>query len=194
VTSPNPPWSTRSTDGVPAPGSPLDRKFAAFIGPRWEKYREKFAPFYEDGHFQPTWNWSAALASIPWPLWFVYRRMYFPALLFWMLPSVAIGLLWSGDKIAMQDLLANPPSAATKDFELVVGGVMLSTVILSGGTANYLLYRRARAAMRAAEQRGEGAEGTLQWLERIGRTNLLAVAIVVVMLGLLGLTASSGGK
>jgi hypothetical protein len=70
---------------MPAPDSPLDRQYAAFVGPRWATYRRKFAPFFEDARFQPTWNWAAALCTLFGPLWFLYRKLYVPAIAFWML-------------------------------------------------------------------------------------------------------------
>lgn len=185
-----PPWATVPKSPVPEPGSPLDRQFAAFIGPRWETYRRKFRPFFEDSRFQPTWNWGAALPTAVGvtPLWFVYRRMYFPALMFWMLQSFALAYLWGGEQMSMQEALANTDRA--QDFRLIALGVQLSTMVLAGGTANFLLYRRARAAMRAAEQRGESAEGTFKWLGQVGRVNLIGVAIVLALFLFAALSAA----
>ena len=189
MTAPTPQWAARPQTSVPEPGSPLDRQFAAFIGPRWETYRRKFAPFFEDARFQPTWNWSAALPTAigMTPLWFVYRRMYLPALLIWMVQSFGLALLWGGD-LNVQEVLGNGPRS--EEFKVIAFGVQLSMVVLTGGTANYLLYRRARAAMRVAERRGESAEGTFRWLERVGRVNMIGVVIVVALFAFAGMSAA----
>jgi hypothetical protein len=185
VTSPPPlpSWATpKAVSGPPAPDSPLDRQYAAFVGPRWATYRRKFAPFFEDARFQPTWNWAAALCTLFGPLWFLYRKLYLPAIAFWMLPSIALSLLWRGGPISMQDV------ATDTDLQLLVGGVMLSTVILAGGTANFLLFRRAQAAIRLVQSRGASEEQAQSLLARVGRVNAIAalggLALMLVSFGL----------
>lgn len=182
---PLPPWAAQPTSTVPAPDSPLDRQFAAFIGRRWPTYRRKFAPFFEDDRFQPTWNWAAALATPFGPLWFIYRRLYVPAVLFWILPSLGLGLLWNGEKVTFQDIASG--TAVGRDFQLVMFGILLSIMVLAGGTANYLLYRRARAAIRLAGERGD-RDMTLALLHRLGRANWIGVLVVFALM----LLASSG--
>ncbi|HZF68848.1 MAG TPA: hypothetical protein VEZ47_12475 [Gemmatirosa sp.] len=180
--APLPPWATAKTAGMPAPDSPLDRQYAAFVGPRWATYRRKFAPFFEDARFQPTWNWAAALCTLFGPLWFLYRKLYVPAIAFWMLPQIALSLLWRGEPISMQDVTTNA------DLKLLVGGVTLSTVILAGGTANFLLFRRAQAAIRLVQSRGASEEQAQSLLARVGRVNAIAVlgglALMLVSFGL----------
>ena len=182
---PLPPWAAPREAGAPAPGSDADQQFEAFIGPRWPTYRRKFRPFFEDERFQPTWNWAAALATPFGPLWFIYRRLYVPAVLFWMLPSIGLGLLWNGERVSIQDLAAGTPVA--RDFQLVLFGLMLSIMVLAGGTANFLLFRRARAAMRLAADRAAG-DDRLELLGRLGTANWIGVFVV---LGLM-LVASQG--
>ena len=177
-----PPWATAKPGGAPAPDSTLDRQYAAFVGPRWAAYRQKFAPFFEDARFQPTWNWSAALCTLFGPLWFLYRKLYVPAIVFWMLPSIALSLLWRGGPITMQDVTTNA------DLQLIVAGVQLSTVILAGGTANFLLFRRAQAAIRLVQARGANDAQAQGLLARVGGVNQVAVlgglVLMVLMLGI----------
>jgi hypothetical protein len=87
--TPTPSWS-RPRGGPPEPGSALDEQFAAFIGPRWPRYRQKFAPFYDDARFQPTWNWAAGLFI---GMWFLYRKLYVPFVFFAIVPSIAFSML-----------------------------------------------------------------------------------------------------
>ena len=185
---PLPTWARpKPQGGAPAPGSALELQYETFIGPRWETYRRKFAPFFAEPRFQPTWNWSAALFS---PIWFLYRKLYLPFVFFWIAPGMLFGLLWKGEPPKAADISANPE--LMRDFRLVLLGVQLAAMVLAGGTANYLLFRRARAAIMLAEQRAPDAETLELILTRLGRVNLTGVVVVIVMMAVAGLVMSAG--
>ncbi|HEX8904828.1 MAG TPA: DUF2628 domain-containing protein, partial [Longimicrobiaceae bacterium] len=178
----------------PAPGSTLDLQLAAFIGPRWERYRQKFAPFYEDGRFQPTWNWAAALFTGG---WFLYRKLYVPFVLYTVLPQLAFSLLW-GDA-PMTQTVPNPKpggpplTTLTQEAGLVFLGVYISTIILAGGTANFLLYRRAMAAMQLVAPRAPDPATRLSLLRRVGGVSWVSVAVgfgIITLLQFLSALAS----
>ena len=186
---PLPSWATPKPTGPPAPGSALDDQFETFIGPRWETYRRKFAPFFDEPRFQPTWNWSAALFS---PVWFLYRKLYLPFVFFWLAPGLVLGMLWTGEPPKVADVTANPQ--LVQDFRLIFLGVQLSANVLAGGTANYLLFRRARAAIVLAEQRAPDMDTLQLILTRLGNVNRTGVAVVLVMMGVAAVVmAFSGG-
>jgi hypothetical protein len=186
---PLPSWATPRPSGPPAPGSALDQQFETFIGPRWETYRRKFAPFFDEPRFQPTWNWSAALFS---PVWFLYRKLYLPFVFFWLAPGLVLGMLWTGEPPKVADVTANPQ--LVQDFRLIFLGVQLSANVLAGGTANYLLFRRARAAIVLAEQRAPDMDTLQLILTRLGNVNRTGVAVVLVMMGVAAVVmAFSGG-
>ena len=196
---PLPSWANRPAAGAPAPGSPADQLLAAFIGPRWATYRRKFRPFFDDARFTPTWNWAAALSPLlGGPFWFVYRKLYVPALAFWLLPSIAMGLLWQGQSVPMQEVLSPTRSARAQEFLLMVAGVQLSTMILAGGTANFLLFRRAQAALRVVTARAGAGDAALTLLGRVGRVNrggvLIVVALTAVMLAMAQLGGAGAGR
>jgi hypothetical protein len=202
VTSPPPlpSWATpKAVAGPPAPDSPLDRQFAAFVGPRWPVYRRKFLPFFADPRFQPTWNWSAALTVPLFASWFLYRKLYLPFVFFMMAPGLGFSLLW-GDQLPLREVPnpfdpAGPPlSLFTPDALLVMAGVLLSVAILAGGTANFLLFRRATAAMRVIGPRALDADGTLALLRRVGGTSWRAVGIGVSLLLLLQLASAMSAR
>jgi hypothetical protein len=196
TTPPLPPWATRQAAGPPAPGSPPDQLLAAFIGPRWPTYRHKFTPFFEDARFVPTWNWAAALLS---PAWFLYRKLYVPFVFFAVAPTVAIGMLFGGE-LPTQRVPSPLPGggqvpALPADVTLVVLGVFVSTAILAGGTANFLLFRRATAAIRVVAPRSPDPEGAVALLRRIGGTSWRAVLIglaVMILLQLMSGRAVNG--
>lgn len=172
------PWGPPSA--IPVPDSPVDRQWAAFIGRRWPTYRRKFAPFFEDARFTPTWNWPAALFA---PYWFLYRKLYLPFVFFWVAPTVVYQLAWRGDSGEMPSMAIQPGMPLTDSQKMVFGSV-LAVMVLAGGTANYLLFRRAHAALRVLAERGAAPEHTVPLLARVGGTNRTAVVIVLLVLGL----------
>ena len=181
---PLPSWATGPTRGGPAPGSPSDQQLAAFVGPRWATYRRKFAPFFDDPSFVPTWNWAAALTA-PLPLWFLYRKLYVPFAFFLFAPSVAFGLLWGSTEVPMQTvpnpLAGGPPvTILAPEPTLVIAGIFLSLAILAGGTANYLLFRRAQAAIKVVVPRSPSVDAALPLLGRVGGVSWRAVGFGVL--------------
>ena len=189
-----PSWANRPAAGPPAPGSPADQLLGAFIGPRWATYRRKFRPFFEDARFTPTWNWAAALSALlGGPFWFVYRKLYVPAIAFWLLPGLVMGLLWQGQTVPVQELLSPTLSPRARDFVLIVLGVQLSIMILAGGTANFLLFRRAQAALRVVTARAGAGDAALALLARVGRVNRGGVLVVVAITAVLAAMARVGG-
>ena len=194
-----PTWATpKPAAGPPAPDSPLDRQFGAFIGPRWPRYRRKFTPFFTEPRFQPTWNWAAALTIPLFGLWFLYRKLYLPFVFFTMAPGVVFGLLWGSDEVPMRqvpnplDPSSPPLQVPTQDASILAFGVVLSLAILAGGTANYLLFRRATAAIRVVAPRSPDPEGAVALLRRIGGTSWRAVLIGLAVMILLQLMSARG--
>lgn len=192
-TPPLPPWATRQAGGPPAPGSPADLQLAAFVGPRWETYRRKFRPFFAEPRFTPTWNWAAALLTVA---WFLYRKLYLPFAFFAMLPSLAFGLLWRSGELPVREV-PNPIAGGapllmlTRDAAVLAAGVVVSTAILAGGTANFLLYRRAVTAVRVIGARAPGGDAALALLRKIGGTSWRSVGVGLLVLFFLRLLTAS---
>jgi hypothetical protein len=196
TTPPLPSWATKSAPGAPAPGSPADQQLGAFIGPRWPTYRRKFRPFFEDARFTPTWNWAAALLS---PAWFLYRKLYVPFALFAMLPSLAFALLWRSGELPVREVPSPFPGGGTvptltRDAMLLAAGVFVSVSILAGGTANFLLFRRASAAVRVIGARTPGGDAALALLRKVGGTSWAAVGIGLAVMFLFRLAAAGTAR
>lgn len=197
TTPPLPSWATKAQPGAPAPGSPTDLQLGAFIGPRWETYRRKFRPFFDDGRFTPTWNWAAALLLPGVPVWFLYRKLYLPFALFTMLPTLAFGLLWRSGELPVREvpsplLGGGTIMTLTPEASLVAAAVLLSVSILAGGTANFLLFRRAMAAVRVVGARTPGGDAALALLRKVGGTSWAAVGIGLAVMFLFRLAAATG--
>jgi hypothetical protein len=167
---------------------PSEADMEAFIGPKWDKvYRRKMAPFFEEASFVPTWNWSAAIAFPP--AWFLYRKLYLPFAFFFLLPGIAFRLLTGTDKPLTMAAMQLPEN---EWLLMMNAAVFVSTMLASGGTANWFLYRRARAANRlVVQQQLPRAEEELL-LRRVGGVNTLATSLFVALSMMLA-AATIGG-
>jgi len=167
-----PAWARRQQDAA----NPLsDERMLAFIGPKWPTYQRKFAPFIEDPSFVPTWNWSAALFQ---SAWFLYRKLYLAAFTAMLLPGLAFRLLTGYETQMTVSELQKPENEGLMLMQIAVG---VSSIIAAGGLANWLLFRRARAAVRLAMAQELPAAETLPWLARVGGINWVGVALAVAV-------------
>jgi hypothetical protein len=82
----------------------------------------------------------------------------------------------------------------TPEARLVFLGVTLSALILAGGTANYLLYRRAAAAIHLIAPRAPEPTTRLMLLRRVGGVSWVSVAVGIVMILLLQFLAAGAGS
>jgi hypothetical protein len=152
-----------------------EERLAAFIGPRWPTYQKKFAPFHEDPAFVPTWNWSAAFFQ---SAWFLYRKLYLAAFGFMLIPGYVFRLLTGSDGQLTMTELQKPENEGLMLMQIAVG---ISAIIAAGGVANWLLFRRARAAVRLAAAQELSDVETLPWLARVGGINRMGVALAVAV-------------
>ncbi len=166
-----PAWARRRT----AANSLTEERMAAFIGPRWVTYQRKFAQFLEDPAFVPTWNWSAALFQ---SAWFLYRKLYLAAFGFMLVPGLVFRLLTGSDGQLTMTELQKPENEWLMLMQIAVG---LSAIITAGGIANWLLFRRARAALRLAAAQELSEAETIPWLTRVGGINRMGVALAVAV-------------
>lgn len=167
-----PAWARRSATN----GQTLDNDLAVFIGNKWEHtYRRKFAPFLEDPAFVPTWNWSAALAT---PIWFLYRKLYLAFATFFLLPNFAFVWFTRSETILTAENVFLPEN---RPLVLMTLAVQLSSAIAAGGTANWFLYRRARAATRLVSLQQLPGPESLSLLTRIGGVNRGGTVLFLVL-------------
>jgi hypothetical protein len=171
-----PTWARRPTNN----NELSDQRLATFIGSKWEgTYRRKFAPFLSDPAFTPTWNWSAFLAT---PLWFLYRKLYLPFVLFMFAPTL-IATAFLGPRTAA-DLQGMTPDQLMQS-SLPYFAFEISSRIAAAGTANWLLFRRARAATRFVTMQPWSESESQVMLARLGGvhrgpTILLSVLFLAV--------------
>lgn len=193
MTTPPPPMpSNNSPDpGLPAwaraprnKGEVPEAQLAQYIGPRWEQsYRRKLAVFQADASFVPTWNWAAMIFT---SFWFLYRKLYLAFAVFMIVPAVAFNLLTRSD---VQITMANLQQPENEWLAAMYFAVQASSMIAAGGTANWFLFRRARAATRLAQLQKLPAEEASRLIGRIGGVNRGAT-LLLLALTIMGLVAS----
>lgn len=171
-----------------APSDELsDDRMAAYFGAKWEKsYRRKLAPFLEDPSFVPTWNWPAALTS---PAWFLYRKLYVPFTVFFLLPGFVFRWLTGSDTPQTVAELSKPEN---EWLQVMSVAVFISSAIAAGGTANWLLFRRARAASRLVSMQGVPAGEGLELMRRMGGVNRTATTLFVALMFVITLMQFGG--
>ena len=167
-----PAWARRQN--VKSPMS--DERMAAFIGDKWASvYRRKFEPYMLDPTFVPTWNWSAALAT---PYWFLYRKLYLPFIIFIFAPNIAARLMLGPDAPPAVTTMAQPD---LQQSMLVSLSFLVSTMIAAGGTANWLLFRRARAATQLVAMQQLPEDEARELLGKLGGVHRGPTILIVVL-------------
>ena len=169
-----PRWAHRA-----APGDEFsDERMQAYFGPKWEtSYRRKLAPFLEDPSFVPTWNWPAAIAFPP--AWFLYRKLYVPFTVFFFVPGFVFRWLTGSDTPQTVAELTKPEN---EWLQLMSIAVFVSSSLAGGGTANWFLFRRARAASRLVSLQGVPASEGIELMRRMGGVNRTATTLFVVLM------------
>ncbi len=183
------PNNTPAPDASPPgfPANDFESRLGEFIGPRWESvYQRKLKRFIADPAFEPTWNWAAALAT---PFWFLYRKMYLWFALFFFVPGALLQWLVPSE-IALTP--ANIFEPQNRQQLLMNLAIQLSTRLAAGGTANWLLFRRGRTAIRVIGMQPMSVSDGNELLRRVGGTNrtltwvMLGVFVVLVLASTMG--------
>lgn len=167
-----PRWATKSSASAPF----SDARMAAYIGPRWEStYRAKLSQFFVDPSFAVTWNWAATLGS---PFWFLYRKLYAAGLAFMIVPNLVFGSVMRNND---PKVLERPESPEAIQFVMIWMAVTVSSSIAAGGTANWLLFRRARAASLVVSMQQVPEEVAILRLQQLGGVSLRGVIVFVAL-------------
>lgn len=189
VTPELPRWAQRPSG---MGGSPLtEARLAAYVGDKWESvYKRKLAPFLEEPTFVPTWNWSAALVALMMPSgWFLYRKLYLPFAIFFLVPGLVLMLLTGSSVPSNFSEIQKPENEWLVAMALAT---QLSAAIAAGGTANWFLFRRARAAAVFVSAQQLPATEEVALIQRLGGVNRMATAFFVMMMLVLTLLRIGG--
>lgn len=182
--SPLPQWARKAASSDEL----SEARMQAYFGPKWEtKYKHKLAPFFDDPAFVPTWNWSAALA-LP-PAWFLYRKLYLPFTMFFLVPGFVFRWLTGSDTPQTVSELTKPEN---EWLQIMSIAVFVSSSLAAGGTANWFLFRRARAASRFVTLQELPEGESLSLLQRMGGVNRMATTLFVTLMVVLTLAQFRG--
>ena len=132
-------------------------------------------------------NWSAALAFPP--AWFLYRKLYLPFTIFFLVPGLAFRVLTGTEQPMTMAAMQQPEN---EWLLMMNAAIFVSTMLASGGTANWFLYRRARAANWFVVQRQLSPAESLLLLRRVGGVNKVAVTLFVLLSLLLAVSTLGG--
>lgn len=136
---------------------------AAFVGPRYDYYQQKWA-ILEEGNGKIAWNWAAFFLGAAWLL---YRRMYRYAFCF-------LGLVLIGD---LATVLFGLPDAASRGLSIGMGVVMGWH-----GNAIYLRHVQSRLQKIQSEHRPSDVERQLALQGGTDLKAAMALAIVTALL------------
>jgi len=170
-----PRWASKSKSATPF----SDERMAAYIGPRWESsYRRKLSPFFAEPAFSVSWNWAAFLVG---PLWFFYRKLYLAFLGFFVASeSLSSYLLMGFDRTRMGSgtwLM----SSEGRPVLIIVSGLTFAIHLAAGGTANWLLFRKARVASLVATIEQLPEDVAISRLKQRGGVNVLPIVLLVLL-------------
>jgi hypothetical protein len=178
ASKPNDPELPRWARQTPAGDDFSEERMAAYFGPKWESsYKRKLAPFLADPGFVPTWNWPAAIAFPP--AWFLYRKLDVPFPLFFLVPGFVFRWLTGSDTPQTVVELSKPEN---EWLQVMSVAVFVSSSLAAGGTANWFLFRRTRAASRLVSMQGVSSSEALDLMRRIGGVNRTATSLFVVLM------------
>ncbi len=183
------PINISSPDPLPVgpPASDFESRLGQFIGPRWESvYQLKLRKFLADPAFEPTWNWAAALAT---PFWFLYRKLYLWFAVFFFVPGVVLQWLVPTDVQLTPENILEPQN---RQLLLMRLAIQLSASLAAGGTANWLLFRRARTAIRVVGMQPMSTSDGNELLRRVGGTNRGLTWAILAVFFVLGLAGAMG--
>ena len=178
-----PRWATKAQVATPF----SDARMAAYIGPRWESsYRQKLAGFFADPAFSVSWNWAAFFVG---PMWFLYRKLYLAFGIFWVASQVLGARVLAGiDRESLSAEALSTPEG--KPILMMLAGIYLTIHLASAGTANWLLFRRARAATLIVTIQQVPEDVAISRLQRLGGVAALPVVLLLLLTAALAIAAA----
>ena len=143
--------------------------FETAIGPnRTDYYLVRFRRF-ASGQGLASWNWPAFFVPL---LWFLYRKMWGYAAMYFFLLPIAMGI------VLVVLFLVLPEGVATGLGWAIQLGVVLVALPMY---ANALYYRAVQDRIRAAQARSSDRELQLRALARAGGTSAAAFIVLLVL-------------
>lgn len=155
--------------------------YTAVIGPKnTQYYLQKFAQLEQNGKLKATWHWPAFFVTF---YWFLYRKMWLNALIYFFLPYIVmipIGIIAAiAGKSTTADLILGI------SYLLFLAGIFL----LPPMYANALYYRHCQKLIAKAKTSSSNHQRQLGELAGKGGTSNILL-IVILILSLVGILAA----
>lgn len=152
--------------------------YRAAIGPKsQEYYLQRFTQFDAAGKAGLSWHWPALFITF---YWLLYRKLWGPALLYFLLPYLFL---------ALSAVVASTSGWLTTLLDL---GYLLLLLVAPPLYANALYYRHCQRLIAKVQARGTEPQQQLGELTGRGGTSHVAIILVMVLVGisLIGIVAA----
>lgn len=123
------------------------------------------------------------------PFWFLYRKMYLWFAAFFFVPGALLDWLVPNATSLTPDEMVKPEN---QQALLMILAVQISARLAAGGMANWLLFRRARTAIRVIDMQPMSASDSMQLLRRVGGTSGMLTYVLVGVFIALGVAGVMG--
>lgn len=168
-----------------------DDLFSAFIGEGKNKayYLNHFNRFDADGKTSATWHWPAFFVTF---FWFLYRKMWLHAVLYFMVPGIAMSII-----VLIVGVIASAAGVENNTLSLIVIvlyiAYVLALFILPAMYANALYYKAFKSASSATTARRLTGENAVADIARNGGTSIAGIiapfALLIPITGILAAIA-----
>ena len=156
--------------------------YKAAIGPkRQQYYLSRFAAFDANGKTGVTWHWPAFFLPF---YWFLYRKMWLSALIYFLLPYVLL--------IGFAVVLAMLGAAPDPSVNLVTGLYFIASYLLPGLYANALYYKHCNKKIAQARAASADVQHQLGAISAKGGTSGIAMVLILILVfvALVGILAA----
>mgnify|MGYP000011016795 CR=1 FL=1 len=151
--------------------------YKAYIGPKNQSfYMRHFTRFDRDGKTSISWNWPSFFFTF---YWFLYRKMWRNALIYFLLPNIflfTVGLL-AGMAMTATEAVGNVILVAQLVYFVV-------TLIVPPLFANALYYKHCKAKIAGITATSNDVQRQLGELSGKGGTSNIALFVVIFFFGI----------
>lgn len=159
--------------------APAGDLLSAYVGPKNTAYYSSHFDRIKNSGGAVSWNWPAFLIS---SVWFLYRKMWLNAFLYWIVLPISLGTLSGVLALAIGDVAANAIYSL---------GYLLIAFVLTPMYANYLYFRHAQSKVDKVSAMPMSDDARATELSRIGGVSNVALVVVpIILVFLIGVIAA----
>jgi Tfp pilus assembly major pilin PilA len=147
-----------------------DEFYKAIVGPKnQDYYLSQFARFDSNGKANASWHWPAFFVTF---YWFLYRKMWLNALIYFLLPNFVTILLG----------IAGAATGKSSDTVVGIGSLLYLIVafVLPPMYANALYYKHCKKKIAEARLSSQDTQRRLGELSEKGGTSKVVIILVLI--------------